>query len=321
MNRSRVLVAEISGKRPGNSKKRPTERYEINYDKLIISNNSEGYDTDWEIVNVPSDYVEWYKANCKTSDNAWYAPMNRSYAIKYAREHGYDYLIQLDDNITKLEICYVIKEEDNIQRRYRAVNKAGMMDDFIGMLVSVLEHSNAAMSGCQLNGIGTPDDAFLVERYCYSIFALNLAVCPDIFHGDFEDDIEFRLKCAEKKLPALQVSCLRYGKTGQRSHKDESGNRAAYTEAGLQRGEHMRILHGDVYSCGYAAKTASVMSPKDGRYFKHKLKPVKVGAMLRDKWELEKQMAGLFVKYAQPIEEKIVIKCHGEVEDDEGAKP
>ena len=36
MNRKDVLVVEISGKRPGTSKQRPTESYEINYDKLII---------------------------------------------------------------------------------------------------------------------------------------------------------------------------------------------------------------------------------------------------------------------------------------------
>lgn len=319
MSLPKILVAEISGKRPGTSKNRPTEKFSIKYDKLIISNNSDGYETDWEIVNVPQDYVDWYKENCKTSDNAWYAPMNRSYAIKYAREHGYDYLVQLDDNITKLEICYVIKEDGNIQRRYRAVNRVDMMNDYIKMLVSVLEHSNAAMSGCQLNGIGTPDDAFLVERYCYSFFALNLKTCPDIFHGDFEDDIEFRLKCAEKKLPVLQISCFRYSKTSQHtSKKDESGNRAAYNAVGIQRGEHMRVLHGDVYSCGHASKSASVTAQTDGRkYFKHKLKPVKVGAMLRNKWELEKQMADVFDKYANPVEDKVIIKCHGYVPNED----
>lgn len=318
MSQPKILVTEISGKRPGTAKQRPTEKFEISFDHLIISNNSDGYETDWNIVNVPDDYVAWYKENCKTSDNAWYAPMNRSYAIKYAREKGYDFLIQLDDNIRTIEICYTIQEGDGIQRRYRATNRPGMMNDFIRMLVSVLQHSNAAMSGCQLSSIGTPDDAFLVERYCYSFFALNLKSCPDIFQGDFEDDIEFRLKCAEKKLPVLQISCFRYSKIGQKSGKDESGNRAAYTEAGLKRGEHMRILHGDVYSCGYTGKTASVMAAKDGRYFKHKLKPVKVGAMLRDKWELHQQMVDILGKYAQPIEDRYIIKKRGNDEDNEG---
>lgn len=109
---SKVLVVEISGKRPGTSAQRPTEIFKIGYDHLIISNNSDGYETEWPIVMVPEDYAAWYKANVKTSENAWYAPMNRSYAIKYAREHGYDYLVQLDDNIIYLELAYVSDGKD-----------------------------------------------------------------------------------------------------------------------------------------------------------------------------------------------------------------
>ena len=116
---SKILVVEISGKRPGDKKKRTTEKFDVSFDHLIISNNSEGYETDWQIVNVPDDFVNWYKENCRTSENAWYAPMNRTYAIKYAREHGYDYLIQLDDNIKFLEICYVTELEDGIRLAYR----------------------------------------------------------------------------------------------------------------------------------------------------------------------------------------------------------
>ena len=80
----RILIAEISGKRPGNKKQRPTEKLETQHDMVIISNNSEGYETELPIINVPDDYREWYCANIKNSDNAWYAPMNRSYAIKWA---------------------------------------------------------------------------------------------------------------------------------------------------------------------------------------------------------------------------------------------
>lgn len=305
---SKILVVEISGRRPGSSAQRPTEKFNIKYDHLIISNNSDGYETEWEVVNVPSDYVQWYKENVKTSDNAWYAPMNRSYAIKYARERGYDYLVQLDDNITRLEIAYMIHDADGIIRRYRSVNQDGMINDYIDMFSCVLDNTNACMVGCELNGISVPEDSFLSERYCYSIFALNLHTCPDIFHGDFEDDIEFRLKCKEKKLPSIMICPLRYGKTGQKSNKDETGNRAAYTEAGLKRGEHMRLLHGDVYSCGYSGRTASVKSKADGRYFKHKLKPFKVGVILKNRKTIEDKMLSIFSKYATAKENKCIVK-------------
>lgn len=305
---SRVLVAEISGKRPGGSDSRPTEKYSISYDHLIISNNSDGYITDWDIVNVPPDYVEWYKENVRTGETSWYAPMNRSYAIKYAREHGYDYLIQLDDNITKLEISYMIKDNDGIVRRYKEVNKDGMMDSYIEMLVCILENTNAGMAGCELNGIAVPDDAFLRERYCYSLFGLDLRSCPDIFHGDFEDDIEYRMKLKEMGIPAIMCCPLRYGKTGQKSAKDETGNRAAYTKAGLKRGETMRKIHGDEYECGYSARTASVKSKMDGRYFKHNIKRFKVGAVVTDIEKIEEMMLSIFAKYASPKQDKVIVK-------------
>lgn len=306
---SRILVAEISGKRPGDVKNRPTEGYPVRYDKVIISNNSEDYVTDWPVVNVPQDYVDWYKESCKTSDNAWYAPMNRSYAIKYAREKGYDYLIQLDDNITLLEIAYMIRDPDGVARRYRSNNAPDAMNDYIDMLVCVLENTNAAMAGCGLAGTSVPDDSFLSERYCYSLFALDLKTCADIFHGDFEDDIEYRLKLAEMGLPCVMVVPLRYGKVGQRSGKDETGNRAAYTQAGLQRGERMRKLHGDVYSCGYAKKTASTVAKKvDGKVFKHKIKPVKLGVLVKDFGAIERKMDEILKKNAIPPKDRYITK-------------
>lgn len=248
--KSKILVAEISGKRPGTSRERPTEKYKIDYDKVIISNNSDGYVTDWEIVNVPEEYKEWYVNNVKSSEKAWYAPMNRSYAIKYAIEHGYDYLIQLDDNIQHIEMAYGW-EQDGISRKYRVCNKKDddMANDFINLLVCVLQNTNAAMSGCQLAAVGTPEKTILSERYCYSFFALDLKRCPPIFQGDFEDDIEFRLKCAEMGLPVCQIALLRYSKTGQAGKKDLSGCREEYAKAGLKRGEHMVKIHGDIYSC------------------------------------------------------------------------
>lgn len=77
-----VLVVIISGKRPGGKKERPTEKLSTELDRVIISNNADGYITDIPIVMVPDDYRAWYIENHKNSDNAWYAPMNRSYAIK-----------------------------------------------------------------------------------------------------------------------------------------------------------------------------------------------------------------------------------------------
>lgn len=302
-----VLVVEISGKRPGGVEKRPTEKFECNYDHLIISNNSEGYETTWDIVNVPQEYVSWYKESVATSDNAWYAPMNRSYAIKYAKEHGYKYLVQLDDNIKFLEIGYLADDAKNRRKRFRVQNRQNMLDDFIEMLCCILENTNAGIAGCNLAS-SNPDAEFLSERYCYSIFALKLDVVPDLYAGDFEDDIEFRLKCTQMGIPSVMVVPLRYSKTAQRSGKDETGNRAAYTATGLKRGDTMRAIHGEYYSCGYAKRTMTTQNIENGKVFRHKLQRIKLGVVVKDKDAIEKCFQSLLNKWAKPQTNKVIVK-------------
>ena len=306
-----ILIAEISGKRPGTFKQRPTERFITKHDKVIISNNSEGYTTDWQIIDVPEDYKKWYVDNIKSSDNAWYAPMNRSYAIKYAREHGYKYLVQLDGNIDKLEIAYFDEKSDIKKRlRYQTNSSTTLIDDFIEMFKAVLDNTNACMVGCSLNGIAEPDMLFLSERYCYSIFALKLDVCPDVFQGDFEDDVEYRLKCAQKGYPVVQISPLKYGKVGQAKNKDLSGCRAEYAKQGVKRGEHMSLLYGDKYSCKMSKyRHFTAAKPDDEAVnFKHTLKPFKVGVIVYNQEPINNLMKSLFQKYAAHKEDKCIIK-------------
>jgi hypothetical protein len=99
---SDILCTIISGGRPLS---RPTEALKINGYKCIISNNSEGYNTDIDIINVPGDFREYYKQSHALTDFGMKVPMSRSYALKYAREQGYKYIVQMDDNI----MCDVAK--------------------------------------------------------------------------------------------------------------------------------------------------------------------------------------------------------------------
>ena len=168
--RDDILVVEISGKRAGDKSARPTEKFDIQYPHLIISNNSEGYISDWEIVNVPDDYKDWYVENMKCSENAWYAPMNRSYAIKYAKEHGYKYLVQLDDNIVTLAIGYKAKQ-GGIVKCYQ-VSSRDLINDFIDTMATVLDYSDAAQVGLRLNGT-MPDSHLLAERRTMTTISIN----------------------------------------------------------------------------------------------------------------------------------------------------
>lgn len=312
-----VLVVEISGKRPGNSDKRPTEKFNIKYDHIIISNNSNDYETDWEIINVPEDYKEWYIKNLKNSDNAWYAPMNRSYAIKYAREKGYKYLVQLDDNILTLQLAYIINNNYSnykFRKEYRATSHSGdgsdMLNDFIDIMIETLKYTNAGIVGCNMCGAAMPADIFLSERYCYSLFAMKLDVIPDNYHGDFEDDIEFRLKLNQMNIPMIQIAPLMYGKTAQRVNKDLTGCRAEYLKAGVKRGEHMRKLYGDIYSAGTSSRSNAAVKQEitEMKYFRHKLKPIKLGTIIKNKDKLNQKMLDLLKKYAKPKENKLIIK-------------
>lgn len=309
--RNDVLVVEISGKRAGTSKQRPTEKMAIEYPHIIVSNNSEGYETDWEIVNVPDDYREWYKNNIATNEKFYLAPMNRSYAIKYAREHGYKYLIQLDDNIDKMAIRYQV-EDGEITKTYRANVHHEEAQALLEILITLLENTNAGISGCYMLGCSPPDRTFLSERYVYSMFALNLDIIPDYYQGDFEDDIEFRLKLAQMGIPSIMCVPIAYGKTSQHTTGDKTGCRAAYAEAGVQRGANMSKIHGDVYQRGMAAKTAGIRGKKDdGAHFKHKIKQVKVGVIVKDMEKIENEMRKLFAMFATESEPKYKLTTTG----------
>lgn len=305
-----VLVAIISGKRPGGKKELPTEKLSTQLNRVIISNNADGYVTDIPIVMVPDDYRAWYVANHKNSDNAWYAPMNRSYAIKYAREKGYRYLVQMDDNIQRLEIGFLVKEKgSNSQRRYR-MQREQCMDDFISMYRTVLKNTNAAMVGCNLTGTAVPDNTLWREGYCYSFFMLDLNRCPDVFQGDFEDDIEYRLKCSQMGRPVIQLPWLAYSKTGQGKNTDLSGCRAEYAKQGLKRGAHMSVLYGDVYSCRMTHKRHQTRAAHEegALYFKHTIKPVKVGVVVKDAEAIRNQARMMFSKYRKHQADKCVVK-------------
>lgn len=301
---SEVLIAEISGKRPGTVKDRPTEKFAFDWDKVIISNNSDGYETNWPIIDVPDDYQNWYKQHAKMSDSAYYAPMNRSYAIKYAREHGYKYLVQLDDNIISFNIRYAIGD-----RSYTTLVSTPHIEelpqDMFRYFKKVLENTNAGIVGMTLAGASMPGSEWLSERYVYSAFMLKLDAIPDYYQGDFEDDIEFRLKLRQMQVPSLMVCPFQYIKTAQSDNKDLTGNRMAYKDAGLKRGEHMSKLYGDIYSRGWSSRGSGIKRKEGVKKFRHKIKPFKVGVRVQNLNLLKQDMLDIFAKYATSRDDQI----------------
>jgi len=306
MSNDLVFVAEISGKRPGGIDKRPTERFNVLYDKAIVTNDCNGYKTEWPIISVPDDYRKWYKENFALSDKAWLAPMNRSYAIKVAKDRGYRYLVQLDDNINQLRIAYRTesgyKPSGKVQQTFKHVEKNGtIINDMINMLIEILRHTNCGMAGMSMCGASRPGAQYISENYCYSFFALDLQRVPETFQGGYEDDIEYRLKLAQMGIPCGQAQFMQYGKTSQGKNKDLSGCRKDYADAGISRGAHMRKLYGDVYKAGLRSRGNSLGAKDDTefKYFHHKLSRVKLGILVRDRAGLDEKAGALLQKYSE----------------------
>lgn len=300
-----VLVVIISGKRPGGIKERPTEKLVTSHRRIYISNNADGYETSIPIIMVPDSYKNYYIANFKNSEAAWYAPMNRSYAIKYAKDNGYRYVVQLDDNIEKMEIAYSSRD---YRRRISSGNRMDLLDTFIECMRETLKHTNAAMVGCNLMSV-PPNDTLWHEGYVYSLFMLDVLRCPEAFQGDFEDDIEYRIKCAEMGMPVIQLPFLRYGKISQRKDKNLTGCRAEYVKQGIKRGEHMSIIHADKYVCSFNQKNKriSTAAKHDGYVFKHRLAPFKVGVII-DEPDALKRVAIAAIKNNKKNNLKVVTK-------------
>lgn len=295
-NNDRVLVTIISGKRPGGVDERPTEKFFLDFDEVIVSNNSDDYYTDFEIIDVPEEYQEWYKENVKTSDIAYYAPMNRSYAMKYAKEHGYRYNVQLDDNIKHLEISYAIGD-----KKYRTtVNNQHsdvMLQKMLEYFRTVLQETNAGIVGMDLNEASVPGDEFLRERFVYSCFMIDLERVPEYYHGDFEDDIEFRYKLQQMGVPMIKVLPFKYGKVSQ-AGKDLTGNRSAYQKVGSERGNVVAKIYGDQFERGTSTRGSGTARGTEEK-FRHRMKGFKVGVTVNDIDRLKKEMAEILEFFAE----------------------
>lgn len=100
-------------------------------------------------------------------------------------------------------------------------------------------------------------------------------------------------------IPCVQVIPLKYGKTGQAKNKDLSGCRAEYLKQGVKRGEQMRKLYGNIYSCGMAsgAKAGRQGKRREQVLFKHRLKPIKCGVIVYNMSAIKNKFKEIISKY------------------------
>jgi hypothetical protein len=279
-----TLIVIISGKRPVKQFRTTERRVGVRGKWIIISNNSEGYESDLEIVNVPDDFRGYYKNNHALSEFGMGVCLSRSYAIKYARDKGYKYLIQLDDNCTVFDMKYIQENGTQFEKHYTDITPV------MNLLTDVLRYTNAGMSGLNMMCMRSErSDLILRERYVYSVMCLDLEKVG-YFFGDVEEDIEMRLQLAQKNIPVAQIVPLRYQKLGQYSSQDTTGNRTDYVKEGQNRGRFMERFYGDVYSrevTDSARNVATHNKAKGQEFFKHKLAQFQVGLKTKDNVKLQ----------------------------------
>lgn len=302
-NYNDVLVAIVSGKRPGTFKERPTEQYIIKkYNEVIISNNSEGYVTELPIINVPDDYrQQYYQDNMKIS---YEVPLSRSYALKYAKEQGYKYLVQLDDNI--LNFSFKILKKNKIGSSVKQINvpraNKFILEDIIDYMLDVINNTNAGIVGINIAGCAHGEETFLREGYVYSCIIMRTDLPIKYYHSGFEEDIEIRYKLKEANIPMLMIPWIRYAKTSQHATQDTTGNRISYVKAGVKRGEIMRKLYPQFFTCGLSTKSPGKgknLNKEHKLFYAHRLKTFKIGFIINNKDYLIKRFKELIQKYEQ----------------------
>ena len=248
--------------------------------------------------------------------------MNRrriGYLIVTKSHHVADdeYLAVMDKDLAHIQVtvttlddalCATYEKASPPSKRIQAIKR--LQDEGFDVAIRLSPIIDAVMSGCNLMGTAMPDEAFLRERYIYSLFALDLDNCPDVFHGDFEDDIEYRLKCRQMGKPTVQVVPLRYGKTGQKSNKDLTGCRAEYAKQGLKRGAHMSVLYSQDYSARMSKKAHSTNAKEDAEAvnFKHDLKTWKVGVIMYNMQPIKDQLRMMLKKYNASKPDQIITR-------------
>lgn len=72
----------------------------------------------------------------------------------------------------------------------------------------------------------------------------------------------------------------------------------------------MRRLYGDKYKCGMRSRGQNITAQNEPgeQWFKHILKPFKVGVLVKNKKAIDAAIAEAFRKYAKPNPDKVLVK-------------
>ena len=235
----RVLVACITGGR-----RLLTQRPSV---ALLDQLADAGYDTTWFVREDQVDVYEqgrhpitsysldwaneysrthWRHPKAEWIENGFHGAFTgREAAMVYAAEHGYDAVLQLDDNIIKVGPLHA-------NRFFKA--RILEIPQIADLLTELAFSTTAQTIGGQLNSVQAPKKVRIIRPgFPYSLFIEKVAGRMP-YYGPFEDDVMHSLEYALHGGPgrtAAVVDAFRYvkesaSKTGMRTHYN--------TERGLE---------------------------------------------------------------------------------------
>jgi TET-Associated Glycosyltransferase len=220
---SRILPAVISGGRP-QLRQRPVARllrdlHGVTADPVwvVMDKDAAGYEEDGHEISVYSrtwaeDYAagHWTALSPPEPGGFLGAFPGREWACRLAEERGCWAVLQLDDNITRLNYLRTSSA------CMRIVDFCGGLGMFADVLAAVTLSTNGRMTGAFLSSVAPTAYSLKVSRtgFPYSLFLERTGPGREEWHGPFEDDIThaYQYGSSAGQDTALVVPVLQYTK-------------------------------------------------------------------------------------------------------------
>jgi hypothetical protein len=170
---------------------------------------------------------EWAHGYAKThwmlpdppQPNGFYGAFTgREWACRVAEERGYWGVLQLDDNITDMNLLRHTASGMDVFRKH---GQMGLMAD---LLAAMALSTNAMTVGAQLSAVSQPQMILIRPGFPYSCFIEKTGPGREEWYGPYEDDITHSFQYGDRAdgataalMPILQYRKESQSKTGMRS--------------------------------------------------------------------------------------------------------
>lgn len=199
---------------------------------LVREDRAPAYERDGhEVVTFGVEEAEAW------AESHWFAPepyrrggflggfTEREWACRLAAERGFWAVLQLDDNIRRLDMFTGYAASTNV------VKENGGLGLFADLLAAVTRSTNSRMTGAKMSAVNPRSEAGMFARpgFPYSLF-LERVDRPDRepYYGPFEDDILHAYQYASRADDATTALVYPISYTKEHVVTAKTGMRAAY---------------------------------------------------------------------------------------------